>query len=1522
MDNPSLGHRRYETRKLEGTQSKAGESKYRLGSIRVETNKEKPSKRTEDPQVPPEWWTKNPRARRMFESGLRLLDQGQQPETRANTAQLDPQENIQVLAGELSREFTKLVDKVVDSFKFRHYYAKPDNHTFNDKAQESVEKDNQSYYLRNEAIAWIGQYILANDPSFVFYNTKEFGKLRQLMALDQGNSQDDIAILKNKLESTQEISKDIWPAIRDSVVKQIVTTDERSKELEDRIKGYNKVLEEDKEYKEATIQDTSLQAKERAKQAEERVKQGTIKYAPKAQEFVKQIDKLFGYKKQQELLTDKAKEISERLNALTPKIHANKKEGIEKFKEDEFSEKVTELFITEPSQSKTIAQDIQNYLKNLEKIIAPIRSNPSDYIAQPPNTGADQEQESALKKDTTELLSKIKTYAQDFAKFDITQFANMKLLFPNGNNFQDIVSYARDVEIQEASIVNYAGLTARNAKANEFEPEKGYFAQEIDCLDKAIDKQTLLINKLTSLAPKDGSSSTPIEYTMARSSYSVEKDRLVREAQEKKKELEKRKEDYSKIKTSYAANSKDDGNELLVTNKEITSIRAKDLAEQYKKRVKKTKDRVKQYKGELKLLDHQLKLLRPKLTKLQENSNEQSGRSDIQQAAQALRKYIDHLEEVQRNTYKAAGKATEIANLEENVSEKYSNIVRNANDAPKNIETEINSHLLVIKQKYREEVLALENIKGVEKELKQLANTDKAALQELRKCCEDSEASSSQSSNSNAIKEKAILALNRNSHYIEGQTPYNNKKMEDLFKALDNSSKSKDVEDLQDLSVAHIVMDNVDTGSASINGVYMELREIRRIDVDKEKGEVTVVWREDIPSINILGRPYAKRLSKIEIFESKDSNEDEAEYEAAHGGEIKKKKFLKKMTFDIPGTNYDRPGNERAKFLVNLDGTEREYDTETLKQVDLRVFEKHEGLNESLIRVETKAMPNGKISFDQTIDPNKLKNTYRFNLEKMKLITPDNQFTVDLNTLDLTETIVDPTRKNGISLRTDKEWRLIPLKFLGTMNTRMNALKDIQSDISYLGLNMKDGCLSYLKSAHASDDPTQSALAFKLIDSIKGNLDLDRSSASLKLSRIPKNMDELKDLKSDISLDQGDRAIKDNHISSQKVLCSHNILKDLLHQDLKKEVNSIVNSDKTREDKNKELQELYKKVGEGFHYEQKYDFPLLVDPKSADREIKCARPNMPMLVKEYEHYRYKKAELSDEEKEYVKDIELFVARQDDMYLKNEIYLIKANSTTDFNEMLEALGKLTRKEPETQKGPETWEEYRQYFEYFTVEHIENAIHRAKDKGANPELIRAPLRELMLLRQSLHNSFEYAEKALNSGPDTPIADIKENIEKISKQVSFEVSEGKFSEKKPLGLDEEEKQLEKEMKAIVDDVLESKDPVRFAFKSVEISNKVACLTYKKLMEAFKDDPEFQEELEGKKLDYIKYLTDKAHRSFHTAISLRQIDDLQKFVDRMFWRELLTMLVMKSETMFTKFNRIGSFNKMMGQMMKDINN
>jgi hypothetical protein len=44
MDNPSLGHRRYETRKLEGTQSKAGESKYRLGSIRVETNKEKPSK--------------------------------------------------------------------------------------------------------------------------------------------------------------------------------------------------------------------------------------------------------------------------------------------------------------------------------------------------------------------------------------------------------------------------------------------------------------------------------------------------------------------------------------------------------------------------------------------------------------------------------------------------------------------------------------------------------------------------------------------------------------------------------------------------------------------------------------------------------------------------------------------------------------------------------------------------------------------------------------------------------------------------------------------------------------------------------------------------------------------------------------------------------------------------------------------------------------------------------------------------------------------------------------------------------------------------------------------------------------------------------------------------------------------------------------------------------------------------------------------------------------------------------------
>jgi hypothetical protein len=1404
-----------------------------------------------------------------IEKALKIYRQGIQDDAQAQTEEkhrknINTQiENVQKLSGALSDIWKDIVKEAQDHFEYIPYPRK-DFQGFNKDAYDRAHKENYKYRLMNEALAWVAQHIIEKNHPFSFRDAKEFSELRELM-LNQRSSKDEIQNIKGLQKALASIGikdeklKNFWQHSRERIVNQITKANQRLKEYEEKSKKHEEMLKERKEYTGATIHDEYSRAKERAKQAQDRAKLSTHKYTVDAENFAKELDWIpvlseERMKQGNELIkqaTQLAEKIVKDLEKIRPDSHFS--EQAKRIKRD------VDTYLKPPASPNGLsAAALRDHLNATKKTLESISGSLSIMRnAVPPSSSSATEHNKVdydkliadkLSKNITNLQREIQSFIDNNGDLDKKElFFDQKDIWKevdkDGLNRQDIAKkvegLGREIVDLENKIARIAESAATKAKARVQDIQKKvegsstrdtYKDYELDSIrkeqedwkleytlvEKAQKKQEELIRDLNLFLLKDlddtsngGSASSNSSFTsedeIDRIQFSQDIKDLIEKAEKRLKKLEERKTNYQRIEKYYYTvppKSIPNTDSIWHEDKEIMKERAKNLAEQYREREKKTYDRIKEYEEQLKPLI------------------EYKNQGDVNRKANPA---LTHIENALTN-------AKEIAKLEQKIARKYSTLANNIKDISnveklQNIEENIKNDLSGINTEYKNELQHIQQAKQKEDELAKLARTDQEALQELCKWFENP-ASFSEKQPNNIIKQ-AKDALDNNLHYIDYKTKENEKRIQDLFKELNKTLMAKDVEDIQALSKAHIVMDNVDKGCASINGVYMELKEIRSIDYDKETGNAIITFREDITEIFVDGeKPYKKRLAEYGVASNSSS-----------------------FSVEIPGIGYDRrPGDERSKLILNINGKKEELSVKTLKRLVFKKHEKEKGDIEWSIEKQLKTMPDEQHPYDKTISPEKLKDTYRINLENMTCIVPDGQFAVPLKMLDFTETTVDP--ENGISFRIDKQWRLIPLKYLGNLNTFVNPMKELQAKASDLAITLKNESLDFLQEAHRTDDPTKIAEAFALIDSTQADLATDKAGLLAPLGRVPKDEHELAKLRMQ-ALDQLQREILYNSKNAKEVVNAYNnlnrslIVDGLLTTEFQAEFEKIKN-DAIDENTQRELQEKLTKIYNDFHL----NIDSLLADANEDEKEKFKHHNALTLVKEYERYMSRIKDLSEEEKEYVKDIERFVDRKGDVYLNNEICLIKANSTTDLNEILDALKKLDKvnyiENPETLKGR------RQTYENIMVDHLQRAVNRA-NKESNPGLIWSSLRQAMILRQHRLNTLEYVKEALTS---TSKDDILKNIKKITEQPSFKVSElgDEFYDKKL-------NNIEAEVDHLIKDIgLKAQNPAEYAKRSTELIYKTATLAYQQLVDAFKHDPEALRDLDANKVAIIQKMADQA--------------------------------------------------------------
>ncbi len=348
------------------------------------------------------------------------------------------------------------------------------------------------------------------------------------------------------------------------------------------------------------------------------------------------------------------------------------------------------------------------------------------------------------------------------------------------------------------------------------------------------------------------------------------------------------------------------------------------------------------------------------------------------------------------------------------------------------------------------------------------------------------------------------------------KTTWLKKNADRIFTALYGHSMKKNTQDILDLSEAHIIMDNTKKGCGSINGVYMDFREIKSIGSNKD-GNVLIEFRQDITDITVqdeFGKdiPWTKRLAEGDYI--------------LKGGRIK---------IEIPGNKCNNI--ERNKCIIhrydakgNEIGTPQTYPTENLRKIKIKYHGKDQGEVEQSVDLEFKTMPDGNMSLNQKIPYDKAKNAFRLNLRTGMLIMQDGQFTIPLNMLDLTETSTD--KEKGTIFRTDKEWRPIPIEIIGSLNTHFKSMQGLRSEANTQAHNMETKMLDLLDAARLTNNPNAIADAFEVLDNARADLSTRKAEIVKDLQHVPANAKDLALRKEQQKFDSTQRDARDASIKS------------------------------------------------------------------------------------------------------------------------------------------------------------------------------------------------------------------------------------------------------------------------------------------------------------------------------------------------------------------------------------------------------
>jgi hypothetical protein len=314
-----------------------------------------------------------------------------------------------------------------------------------------------------------------------------------------------------------------------------------------------------------------------------------------------------------------------------------------------------------------------------------------------------------------------------------------------------------------------------------------------------------------------------------------------------------------------------------------------------------------------------------------------------------------------------------------------------------------------------------------------------------------------------------------------------------IFKALGGYSMKEDAQAIQDLSEAHLIIDNAHTGRGPVNSVYMDVKEIRSI-VHTKGGSDFIEFRQDIVDITVTDE-HGKENPWMKRFRS-------GEYIISNGGRIK---------IEIPGNKCN--GKERTKCIIhfyNAEGKEidnQEIPTEELRKINIKLHGKDQGNIEHSIDLELKTMPDGNISLEQKYPYEKAKNAFRINLNTRMLIMQDGQFAIPIDMLDFTETKID--KEIGTIFYTDKEHRPIAIEILGSLGTHFKSMQGLRSTARNQAYSMRKSILELLNAARHTNNPQEIFNAFAVLDTARADWTTNNAEIVKELQNVPKNAETL-----------------------------------------------------------------------------------------------------------------------------------------------------------------------------------------------------------------------------------------------------------------------------------------------------------------------------------------------------------------------------------------------------------------------------
>jgi hypothetical protein len=1133
--------------------------------------------------------------------------------------------------------------------------------------------------------------------------------------------------------------------------------------------------------------------------------------------------------------------------------------------------------------------------------------------------GKEQAQKTTeLTQRVTKLIEHNEKYTKD-GKASIIDIAEVK----------NAANYGQEIAQLEQNIVEFAKLAAESAEARAIElenktkdasidndsfllkEEQNAWKCEKDSLSQAIKKQDEMIKSLELLrdglqkmldkgkqkesggigSSSSGSKSGDTDKIHLETFRSKREISLaIKDAQEKSEELKKILAEYDKVDKYYQVFDVKHANAEIVgrtKDKEILAMQARNLAEQHSELAGQAKDRAKQYEKRLKLL-------------------EASGADEtvVQHAASCVRlaKQIAYSEQKIKDEYLVIAKRAD--DINQNANE-----LEDSSPATLSLSTAQQKRLLSkIKLFYRQEREALKNIETAEKDLAKSARHDRDAFDQLRQHFEDILEFSTQNAKltahtgkieddlskllqdlRNSIRNSSLEKVaDNNLRYVKYKMENVSEQAKEMLKKMSTISKDRDVQKITDLSVGHMIIDPEFSGMTMINGVCMYTREIRRFTCDKATGITTIIFREDIPEFTVFDqREYTKRVSSFEINTKN-----------------------RTLSFRIPGNTYRRPGDDRTKCIIEENGERKEYDTKSLKKIVVSKHEKEEGDLEVSYRVEVKTMPDDTIKHDDKItcySRESFANMHRFNLAANKYIAPDNQLTANLGDFDYTETRIDP--QHGLILIGEGEYSQLCLKYVATLSNFINKLNEVEQTLKTKTINYEKDCIALLDQAIDFHDRNTAASALAMIEQNSGFLASNTSAMEYQLKRPPKRIEELKRQR---EAPNGIlKRISLAHMESAEEMLTAN---NDLHHSLMKQVRSLLENGNDDNAKQKLLHDIHV----AYHLDKNFGFPLLVDPTKG-REIKCSSPNMLMLTEEYSMYMDKKnakeGGLSEEEQQYVKEIEKFVSESDDDYLKNEIYLIKASSSGDLNQIFDALRNLNGGNRSQNHGSAaSLQEVRQNAEYHLVDYLDKAIARATTEGIDG-LIRGPLDIAKRMRQSRIETLKRVEQALN--PDTPadvaLRAINQKPEQLPSSLAIVKENEQDHNKKVQNLEDELDQLIREIG------LKRSNPAEYAKESVNLAWKTANLSYQKLLDAT-HDPMAKKDFEARRIEITTEMAKESLTEYKAILQILTLKDQKKIMTDMMKWELAIVLFTNGQVRLNQFEgRIGNvFHRLISDLFK----